>query len=1038
MASSSTHVRKYHVFPSFHGSDVRRKFLSHLRFHFAIKGIVAFKDQEIERGQRIGPELVQAIRESRVSLVVLSKNYPSSSWCLDELVEILKCKEDQEQIVMPIFYEIDPSDVRKQSGDFGKAFGKTCVGKTKEVKQRWTNALTEAANIGGEHSLNWTDEAEMIEKIVADVSNKLNVIPSRDFEEMVGLDAHLRKLDSLLCLNSDEVKMIGIWGPAGIGKTTIARALYNQLSTNFQFKCFMGNLKGSYKSIGVDNYDWKLNLQNQLLSKILNQNDVKTDHLGGIKDWLEDKKVLIVIDDVDDLEQLLALAKEPSWFGSGSRIIVTTKDKTIMKTLLVNDNNFYHVGYPTNKVALEILCLSAFQKSFPRDGFEELARKVAYLCGNLPLCLSVVGSSLRGQSKHRWKLQSDRLETSLDRKIEDVLKSAYEKLSKKEQVLFLHIACFFNNTYISVVKTLLADSNLDVRNGLKTLADKCLVHISRVDRIFMHPLLQQLGRYIVLEQSDEPEKRQFLVEAEEIRDVLANETGTGSVLGISFDMSKVSEFSISGRAFEAMRNLRFLRIYRRSSSKKVTLRIVEDMKYLPRLRLLHWEHYPRKSLPRRFQPERLVVLHMPHSNLEKLWGGIQSLTNLKNIDLSFSRKLKEIPNLSNATNLETLTLIKCSSLVELPSSISNLQKLKALMMFGCKMLKVVPTNINLVSLEKVSMTLCSQLSSFPDISRNIKSLDVGKTKIEEVPPSVVKYWSRLDQLSLECRSLKRLTYVPPSITMLSLSFSDIETIPDCVIDLTRLRTLTIKCCRKLVSLPGLPPSLEFLCANHCRSLERVHSFHNPVKLLIFHNCLKLDEEARRAIKQQRVEGYIWLPGKKVPAEFTHKATGNSITIPLAPVAGTFSVSSRFKACLLFSPIEDFPTNDITCRLRIKGGVQINKFYHRVVILESSKIRTEHLFIFYGDLFSEKIGVDVSTSEILFKFSCRDKHKIIECGVQIFKEEAESSSSSSEEEYFDAESSSNEEEYFDFESSSSSEEDYFDAESSSRECWRWRL
>jgi len=417
---------------------------------------------------------------------------------------------------------------------------------------------------------------------------------------------------------------------------------------------------------------------------------------------------------------------------------------------------------------------------------------------------------------------------------------------------------------------------------------------------------------------------------------------------------------------------------------------------------------------------------------------MQSLTNLKNIDLSFSRKLKEIPNLSNATNLETLTLIKCSSLVELPSSISNLQKLKALMMFGCKMLKVVPTNINLVSLEKVSMTLCSQLSSFPDISRNIKSLDVGKTKIEEVPPSVVKYWSRLDQLSLECRSLKRLTYVPPSITMLSLSFSDIETIPDCVIRLTRLRTLTIKCCRKLVSLPGLPPSLEFLCANHCRSLERVHSFHNPVKLLIFHNCLKLDEKARRAIKQQRVEGYIWLPGKKVPAEFTHKATGNSITIPLAPVAGTFSVSSRFKACLLFSPIEDFPTNDITCRLRIKGGVQINKFYHRVVILESSKIRTEHLFIFYGDLFSEKIGVDVSTSEILFKFSCRDKHKIIECGVQIFKEEAESSSSSSEEEYFDAESSSNEEEYFDFESSSSSEEDYFDAESSSRECWRWRL
>ncbi|CAL9223935.1 unnamed protein product, partial [Arabidopsis halleri] len=73
---------------------------------------------------------------------------------------------------------------------------------------------------------------------------------------MVGMEAHLRKLNSLLCLECDDVKMIGIWGPAGIGKTTIARALYNQLSSSFQLKCFMGNLKGSLKSImGVDDYE---------------------------------------------------------------------------------------------------------------------------------------------------------------------------------------------------------------------------------------------------------------------------------------------------------------------------------------------------------------------------------------------------------------------------------------------------------------------------------------------------------------------------------------------------------------------------------------------------------------------------------------------------------------------------------------------------------------------------------------------------------------------------------------------------------------
>ncbi|CAL9223942.1 unnamed protein product, partial [Arabidopsis halleri] len=198
MASSSTRVRRYHVFPSFHGPDVRRTFLSHLHKHFESKVITVFKDQEIERGQTIGPELKQAIRESRISIVVLSKKYASSSWCLDELVEILKCKEDQEQIVMTIFYDVNPSDVRKQTGNFGSAFKKTCKGKSEEVKQRWCKALTDVANIKGEHSLNWEDEAKMIERIATDVSTKLNVTPSKDFDGMVGMEAHLRKVNSYL------------------------------------------------------------------------------------------------------------------------------------------------------------------------------------------------------------------------------------------------------------------------------------------------------------------------------------------------------------------------------------------------------------------------------------------------------------------------------------------------------------------------------------------------------------------------------------------------------------------------------------------------------------------------------------------------------------------------------------------------------------------------------------------------------------------------------------------------------------------------
>ncbi|CAF1720562.1 BnaC09g11640D [Brassica napus] len=106
MASSSSFTSRnysYNVFPSFDGPDVRKTLLSHMRDQFKRNGITMFDDQEIERCLTISPSLTEAIRESRISIVILSKKYASSIWCLDELVEILKCKETIGQIVMTIF-----------------------------------------------------------------------------------------------------------------------------------------------------------------------------------------------------------------------------------------------------------------------------------------------------------------------------------------------------------------------------------------------------------------------------------------------------------------------------------------------------------------------------------------------------------------------------------------------------------------------------------------------------------------------------------------------------------------------------------------------------------------------------------------------------------------------------------------------------------------------------------------------------------------------------------------------------------------------
>lgn len=355
---------------------------------------------------------------------------------------------------------------------------------------------------------------------------------------------------------------------------------------------------------------------------------------------------------------------------------------------------------------------------------------------------------------------------------------------------------------------------------------------------------------------------------------------------------------------------------------------------------------------------------------------MQPLAKLKKIKLYFSKSLKKIPDLSNATNLETLSLEFCSSLVELPSSIRNLHKLKKLLMRCCEKLRVIPTNINLASLEEVDMSNCSQLRSFPDISSNIKTLHARNTQIKDVPASIVGRWSRCEKLAIGSRSLERLTHVPLSVTSLDLTNSDIKKIPDCIIGLQHLVKLVVENCTKLESIQALPPSLVSLNANNCVFMKKVCCpLHKPVEALTFYNCLNLDEEARRGIIQQSVRDYICLPGKEVPAEFTHKATGKSINIPLAPGGeGTFSASSRFKACLLLSPIKRRRFISIVCRLRSKGDVT-TKFRRSVWYYDLPPL-SKHLFIFRGG----EIGV--GTSEITFEFSCDDNDaKIIGCGVQ---------------------------------------------------------
>ena len=154
----------YDVFLSFRGEDTRNGFTGHLYRALCDNGFMTFiDDDELPRGEPISAELLEAIKSARISIIIFSQNYVFSSWCLDELVEILNCKQNG-QLVLPVFYKVDPSEVRKQKGNFEVALAEQ-ENKFKnniEKVQRWRAALNEAASLSG-----WPYEDRYVSKNIS-------------------------------------------------------------------------------------------------------------------------------------------------------------------------------------------------------------------------------------------------------------------------------------------------------------------------------------------------------------------------------------------------------------------------------------------------------------------------------------------------------------------------------------------------------------------------------------------------------------------------------------------------------------------------------------------------------------------------------------------------------------------------------------------------------------------------------------------------------------------------------------------------------
>ncbi|XP_018501484.2 disease resistance protein RPV1 [Pyrus x bretschneideri] len=846
---------KYDVFISFRAEDTRLTFTSHLHDALLQKKIETYIDNTLERGKEIGPALLEAIEKSKISVIVFSQNYASSAWCLDELVHILKCKERYGQMVIPIFYHTNAWDVRKQHRSYGDAFAQH----QKRFKvHKWREALANATSISGFHlSENAGMEADLVKEVVKDIWTKLCRKSSCDLRGFVGIESRIEQIESLLGIHSpDACITVGIWGMDGIGKTTLVEALFHRHSSKFEASCFVKNVrKNSEQADGLDR------LEKALLKEILEE-EVLPRGSTRVQKRLSRTKVLIVLDDVSDSMQMKRLAGNRLRYGTGSRIIITSRDSRTLEQI-VEDDKIYEVQGLKGDDALQLFCSRAFKNnSARRTDYKELAEKAVDYARSVPLALIVLGSLFFNcKRKQDWENEFNKLEQFPSESIQGVLRLSYDGLERHEKEIFLDLACFHQGRHVDMVKRMLDVRGFFARAGIRFLIDMSLISTDSKqgrETIEIHGLLEEMGRTIVREQCIEDlGKRNRLFTDEDVYHVLKYKRETSIVQAIRVNWSKIEEQPLKHANFKKMSNLIMLIV---DHSGIFDYKFTDSLDLPDSLHYLYWSEYPLESLPSKFSPENLVELHMPYSQVQKLWKEDQILVNLQVIDLRDSIHLTEVPNLSQSLKIVEIYLWGCKSLVEIPWYFQHLDKLTHLNLGGCSSLKYLPEmpgNIQYLDLQE------SGIKELPESvwsNENISYLSISRCKdLEKLPSNRCKLKVSgsfdLDQ----CTSLGEFFELPMDISSLTLYGCErLVSLPTNICKLKYLEELDLFRCSKLENFPEILEPME-----HLESLNlsgtAVQELHSPfeflpaLKRIQLHGCKWLSSIPRSICKLKYLE-----------------------------------------------------------------------------------------------------------------------------------------------------------------------------------------
>ncbi|PHU10155.1 hypothetical protein BC332_22015 [Capsicum chinense] len=935
----------YHAFLSL-ATKIDKSFGNHLHSALSNAGIRAFSVDELDIDEKGCKELQKKSQDSRVLIVVFSKDYPSSERCLDELVFILESKGAFGHFVLPVFYDVYPSEVRKQKGRFEQGFLmyeeryiSGIEGRKLEWLQKvkeWKAALTEVVDLGGMVLQNQSDgcESRFIQEIVKVVAGKLNRAVLSVAVHSVGIDSRVKDINLWLQDGSTSVDIMAVYGMGGIGKSTLAKTAYNLNFDKFDGSSFLADVSKT-----SERHDGLVSLKRQLLSNVLGKKVERIYNVDEgvikIQEAIQCRRILLVLDDVDDRDQLNAVLGMREWFYPGSKIIITTRNQHLFDASELCSCKMYKVTPLNAQESIRLFSWHAFGKEKPSEDHEDLSEKVILHCKGTSLALKVLGSSLCHRSIEVWESALRKLKATPDNKILEKLRISYDLLPDDDiQNLFLDIMS--DRAGEGQTESAFTDSRYGKRNyppriPLGALEKKQSLAIQRFRQCI------ECKNCLVL---DKGMSNKLSKVVKSFRSYFFSEDA--GLLGHVYARKRRKHFDdanaegsngidLEADTFLKMQRLRILQLS--------YVRLTGFYSLFPKsLRLLCWSEFHMKIIPDDLPLESLVSLEMKKSYLEKAWERIKILKSLKILNFSHSHFLKTTPDFSGLPHLKTLILKDCIKLAKIHESIGCLDGLVYLNLRDCKNLRKLPGSFCMLkSLEKLIISGCSRLVTTAIELGKLESLTIlqadgmnfgqlapvggnenswralwqtWSSKLRRSPGSNQFSFSSLSS-SLVRLSLAKCNLTDdvasfglsnlPSLCFLNLSENLIYNLPQSIKNLGMLRDLWLDGCLSLKSLPELPPSLVTLKAVRCSSLETVTNLPNLMTTLFLDVMesllLNLDDRTldtvveifnmftstkRTYSVQQGLNEFgifsTYVRGNEVPSWFSHKSEQRLLTL----------------------------------------------------------------------------------------------------------------------------------------------------------------